>query len=1154
MVEVTEFDLVGVIPREGRVSIEASAGTGKTYALAALATRYVAESDVTIDQILVVTFGRLAARELREKIRERISYTVRALSGQIPFKEGDEVSEHLARFDSGLHRKRLEQALLNFDTSTITTIHSFAQQIRSTLGSFARLDLDAVLQDDTDEIVNEVVTDVLSVDVLRQLDSAVVHLGLKPTVRSTLVKLAKIALNNPGITVLPELRDGESEVVNDALREALAKRALLDKILEEVARRRRQRGTLSYDDVLTQLRDALSESPHAIDLLRRRFPVVLVDEFQDTDQVQWEVFERLFGSRGNGTRLIVVGDPKQAIYGFRGANVYSYLGATLMNDVEHHRLSVNYRSDGALVTGLERLLRGVTLGHSEIAFHRVRPSEEHRLRRLVSSADVALPGLSIRTALGADLSRKSGGLIAADAAREAIAIDLSCCVDNLLEDARIPQDGGAQPRRVRPNDIAVLVSRNAEAVTMQQALRNRGIAAVIRQGLSVLDTEAESQWRLLMNALALPSDPDRARRVALGWFFAHDARSIAGANDDALREVQETLLRWSEALNRHGIADFCSMVWAESNVMCNVLGLYHGDRNMTDLNQIVGLLHRGDLSRHPTPDGVLRVLDQLREIHRDDLEEDLLSQQVESEAMAVQILTIHKSKGLQFPIVCVPSMWHAVARGDFYQDFERNERILAVDRSSRWPSSRDYESRQRLTLKDAVGENLRLLYVALTRAEHQTIVWWTRVKDNQNSGLARLLFAKDGARVDSEDVEVAKFEIPPDDEVVTELRRRLVAGDRADDLTVTEIGTDWPTGSRWIDQEVCAGVDELMVAKLTRVLSGAHRRWSFSAMRPAGRAIFLGPGMRLDLADESFGDSGANDEPVEMSAYHPLDVSDSNQSDLALGTLTGGTEFGTLVHKVLQEVDFTTDDLDGALAEAIDRQMRWRGLTVDRAQLVRGLNLVIGTPLGRLFADRCLRDFGRADRLDEIGFEIRLGRRSRYANIRDIGAVLADHLSEGDPMKPWAVRVREGLIDEELAGHLTGSIDLVLRVNDFDRDGAQPRFVLADYKTNVLSDTARPPMSVDYRPTLLPKAMAEHHYPLQATLYAVALHRYLRWRVLEYDPEIHFGGVAYLFLRGMQGASNPREASSPFGVFSWEFSAALLGDLTDLLDGTLDLA
>lgn len=1154
MAEVAEFDLYGEIHREGRVSIEASAGTGKTYTLAALVTRYVAETDISIDQILVVTFGRLAARELRETIRSQIARTSRALSDLVASDDIDEITEHLASFDLALHRDRLNRALLDFDTSAITTIHSFAQQMRSILGISSGLDLEAELKDDADEIVSEVVSDVLSGDLLRGEGSEISALHLKDSVKSTLIKLAKIALGNPGITILPEPDAIASGAVHEALAEALGKRRLLDAVLKEIAHRRRQRRTLSYDDVLIQLRDVIRESRHAVEQLRRRFPVVLVDEFQDTDQVQWEIFERLFGSSGSGTRLVVVGDPKQAIYGFRGANVYSYLRATLLENVEHFRLSTNYRSDGALLSGLDRLFHGVTFGHAAIAFQSVRPSESHRLSRLVNRHSEPLPALSIRTALSQDLQRGSGNLISTDAARTTIAEDLSCVVQNLLEAARIPVAGSSETRSARPNDIAVLISRNAEAIIMQHALRERGIPAVIRQGLSILNTEAELQWRLLMSALAQPSNPDRARRAALGWFFMLGVDQICADSDEALREVQQTLLRWSDVLSHFGIVDFCSVVWSESNVMSHVLGLFDGDRKMTDLNQIVGLLHRSDQMLHMTPDSVLRALDELNGQYGGDLEEDLLSQQIESEAKAVQIMTIHKSKGLQFPIVCVPSMWHAVTRGDFYQDFDRDERVLAVDRSRPWPSSSDFRTRQQFALNDAVGEDLRLLYVALTRAEHQTIVWWTRVKDNQSSGLARVLFAGGEEPAKGNGTETVAIKIPDDALVRDILSARYVPDDASNAVSVVEVGEDRPLNLRWVDSESEEAGSQIEVAPLQRTFTRINRRWSFSAMYPVDRPHSPNSRRQFSEVAERHTRAGADDEPITPIDPDAVFKVDGQESDLPLGSLSGGPEFGTLVHEVLQEIDFTVSNLERELDDSVSRRMRWRDLRIERMTLVRGLRLMIESPLGPQFAERRLRDFGRNDRLDELGFEIRLGDGRHHANIRDIGAVLSAHLAPDDPMRVWSERVRDGLFDEGLAGHLTGSIDLVVRIPGVDAESPDARYVLADYKTNILSELSGPPKSADYRPSLLPAAMEEHNYPLQAALYGVALHRYLRWRVPRYDPGVHFGGAAFLFLRGLQGPDTPREGEKPYGVFSWRISKELISDLSDSLDGSLELS
>lgn len=1150
MVDSEGFDLLGDLRLEGRLLVEASAGTGKTYTLAALATRYIAETEITIDQLLMVTFGKLAANELRDRVRDRMVTTAAALEGDAEVTGDDPLVQFLAKEHRSIHRERLNHAIVDFDTATITTIHSFAQQVRSSLGSGAHSDLDAVLRDDTDDLLAEVVTDVLAMAVLRDDHNADDSIKVDAKWRSQLVKLAKIALNNPDIPILPDYHSSDGESDRAEYRLAQAKSALLAEILTEVANRRRVAGTISYDDILTQLRDAIRSKNSTVEMLRRRFRVALVDEFQDTDPVQWEIFEQLFGATGTHTRLVLVGDPKQAIYGFRGANVFTYLEAANLGDVERRKLSWNHRSDGALIEGLEKLFKGSTLGHSEIAFQPVNPTSSHALRRLETQNGRYLPGLDVRTAVSEDLDRTLKGEVVTESARRAIAKDLARCVHELLDQAWIPAKQETARRRARPNDIAVLVSRNSDAPVLQEALRARGIPAVIKQGISVLGTEAADQWHLLLTALARPADTQRARRVALGWFFGHSAHWVATASDEEIQDIQEKLSRWSQSLSRLGIVEFRAIVWAESGVVPTVLQGHDGDRNMTDLNQISGLLQSAARNRSLTPAALLRILDHLDEIH-DVEDDDVVARQVESEAMAVQILTIHRSKGLEFPIVCVPGMWNFVTANDFYQDPSRRERVLVVDRAAKWPDNRMSKERINLAKQEAVGENLRLLYVALTRAEHQTIVWWTRVSNNKDTGLSRLLFARDKARVDREDGTVPVFDLPPDQDVVRELIEHLGDTKHPDAIAVREIGLDTSAHSTWIDPLLPPHLSSLAVSSFHRELDRLTRRWSFSAMTPDYDGSPAQVPGRIDPNDESLGESGAADESEFSEQDLEFESFDRPRSELPLGLIPGGTQFGTLVHEVLQEVDFTGVDLEEAIHDCVTRQLLWSGLKIDPFVLSKGLSAAIMTPLGRSFGSRRLADIARVDRLDELSFELRLGQPSRRANVRDIGRVLIAHLPQIDPLRDWAQKLADGLLDIELAGHLTGSIDLVMRIRDPNDTSAEGRFFLADYKTNVLSRTGLVAEPMDYRQERLPAAMVEHHYPLQAVLYAVALHRYLRWRVPHYEPEIHFGGVAYLFLRGMIGPATPMADGQPNGVFNWSLPALLVGELSDLLDGRL---
>jgi exodeoxyribonuclease V beta subunit len=1122
------FSLVGTLP-EGRMAIEASAGTGKTFTLAGLVVRYVAEADIALDKLLIVTFTRAAAAELRDRVRTRLAEAVVALAGPGELADAEELFGFLAKTDRERRLERLRRAVVDFDAATITTIHGFAQQVLCTLGSAAPGDLEARLLEDTNELLYSVCADVLAAESVLgpAIKDALPALG-------DLRKIAAKVLTNPGINLLPDAADGGTAPV------AVRLRRLVDRTVDEVRRRRRAKGTLSFDDLLTQLRDAL-DSAAATATLRRRFQVALIDEFQDTDPVQWAIFSKLFGIRGDSSTLVLVGDPKQAIYAFRGANVHTYLEAAHRSDTERSTLGKNWRSDGALLQALERLFSGASFGDRRIEFVPVEASPEHRLLRLEDDGGAPLPALKLRLALGDDLARTAPGPIQVDSAQSAIARDLAQQAQELLETAWLPARGDdGQKRRVRPGDIAVLVGQHSESEVMQAALRQRGIPAVTTRGDSVLKSPAATQWRWLLSALARPNDPTRARTTALSWFFGWPVTKLDAADDTQLAQVQNRLAEWSDALTSRGTVELCARIWSDNDVTAVVLATSDGDRNLTDLDHIAGLLQAATAGRRPTAAGLLTLLDELEADVPEDPENDLTIRQVESEAEAVQIMTVYVAKGLEFPVVFVPTMWrqnHAVAHEVVYQDPVTKARTFDIANGPGWPPSAETRARKALADAEALGENLRLLYVAVTRAEHETVVWWTRAQKSEVTGLARVLFARTDGEIDPE-LFAGEVRLPPDDEAAAFLEPAFASAGDTINVTVTGLAED--AGSPWVDRDAPPFAGDLKLARLDRTLERPHRRWSFSAITSRGAAVWLEP------VDESLGDFGAGDEAEEAETTDTVFDASAAGSDLPLGTVFGGTQFGTLVHEVLERVDFATADLDAELRTQVDDRLRFNPWPVTSKTLVTGLRATIESPLGPLFHGRSLRDFPRRDRLDEVSFELHLADKGRAATDRDLGNLILEHLPGDDPLRPWARRLASGLFTVELAGHLTGSIDLVLRVPIPD---APARFVVVDYKTNVLAEPGRLPQSSDYNPDRLPAAMAEHHYPLQALLYSVALHRYLRWRVPDYEPARHLGGAAYLFVRGMTGRTTPVSDGNPHGVFSWQVPSPLVSALSDLLDG-----
>ena len=270
-----------------------------------------------------------------------------------------------------------------------------------------------------------------------------------------------------------------------------------------------------------------------------------------------------------------------------------------------------------------------------------------------------------------------------------------------------------------------------------------------------------------------------------------------------------------------------------------------------------------------------------------------------------------------------------------------------------------------------------------------------------------------------------------------------------------------------------------------------------------------------------------------------------------MADLPSGAQFGTLVHAALESADPLADDLMGELRAQIAEHSLWWPVSVAAADLAKALVPLHDTPLGPLAGGLTLRQIGMADRLCEMDFEFPLAGgdlRSSVPNIRlaDVGRLLADHLSPDDPLAAYAGRLTDAALGgQPLRGYLSGSVDVVLRIPDSNGH----RYLVVDYKTNWLGDADRPLTAADYSAPRMTEAMLHSDYPLQALLYCVVLHRFLRWRQPGYDPDQHLGGVLYLFIRGMCGPDTPSVSGHPAGVFSWRPPAELVIAVSDLLDG-----
>lgn len=1152
------FSVTDDLPQRGLV-IEASAGTGKTHALADLATRFLAESDVLTSELLVVTFTRAATNQLRARVRDRLIEVVDGLELDRTPGE-DPVLDLLASGDRAGHLLRLRTAIADYDALTIATIHGFAAQVRNALGVTTGLDPDARLVEETDELIGQVCADVLAAAAMD---------GRPPDDLPTAERLRRAtrhALGRPGIRLEP---DSEAKGATPA---QVLLRDLVDQTVTTVAERRRMTGTVSFDGVVSDLWNVLdgARSAAAIESIRSRFKVALIDEFQDTDPVQWKIFRKVFGERVEGS-LILVGDPKQAIYGFRGSDIETYVDA--VNDtgmVERRSMSRNWRSDSAVIAALDALFAGASFGDEAIRFQPVVAARETQARGITTRDGDPLPALSLRLAVGKGIDRtKAEREVAVGAGADAIERDLVGQVRWLLDHAALP-DGREGSRPVRPHDIAILVNTNQECTGMRDALHRQGVPAVVARGGNVLASPAADQVRRLLHAMARPSDPGRARSYALSWFGGWSAERVAAASDADLARMQEDLRDWSDRLATDQVADVLARVWSASGVVAEVLATPDGDRNMTDLEHVAELLHGATPSGRSNVAGLLATLDGVPDDDVDaELERDKTARRIESEAEAVQVMTVWSAKGLEFPVVCVPMAWRWNGGRDpvIYLDPVTNRQTYDLANGTTWPTREEAKERKERAASTMAGERLRLLYVALTRAQHHTIVWWANGQSSAKTALAKVLFARTGGAIDPDIGLGAAVAVPSDDEIVAELGDLIAASGgtiAADTIDHTPLPRD-----RWVDASATGDPSPLESARFTTRLDRTTRRWSFSAITDQAATA-------IDPHDPTLGDGAAADErSIDFEGDGPdgsvgtdPDVLASRQVDLdrsgSVGRLTrlpAGTAFGTLVHAVFEQIDFSvgTEEMGEQIGAALDAALsvhpvdltpvdgQGGGPIEGRRLLIDGIIDALGTSLGPMCHHRRLGDIGTSDRLDELAFDFRLAAADRAADLSDVGRLVVAHLEPNDPLAAWAAGLAKGGAGVQLAGHLTGSIDLVLRTAD--PTGSGDRYVVVDYKTNALGGQGRPALPDDYRRSQMNEAMVAHDYPLQALLYSVCLHRYLRWRLPGYRPERHLGGAVYLFVRGMVGSATQAGDDEPDGVFGWPIPSALVEALSDLLDG-----
>ena len=678
---------------------------------------------------------------------------------------------------------------------------------------------------------------------------------------------------------------------------------------------------------------------------------------------------------------------------------------------------------------------------------------------------------------------------------------------------------------MRAGDVAIIVETHRDARVCQQALAAAGIPCVYTGDSDIFESDAADDWLALLEAFDQPHRTGVVRAAAATMFFGETAETLDSRGDALTDEVAETLREWAGHARERGVAAIFEAAQLRG-MGDRVLSWRDGERHMTDLAHLTQLLQEvAHRERYTLP--ALRDWLRAERDQRGDGKTER-SRRLDSDAAAVQIMTVWVSKGLQYPIVYLPFAFNRyVPDPDIILFHDGDTRCLHVG----GPDSPDYHAVAKQGREEGAGDDSRLTYVALTRAQAQVVAWWSPARDEPNGGLSRLLR---GRRPGAAAVPLACTPSKiSDDDAMVRLREWADAGGPALEPSVLTPSPTLPA------DPAPTGLD---ARHFHRAIDTTWRRTSYSAL------IRLTETTGVTSEPET---SELDDEVTELALLEPPAEAGHDGIPSPMADLPRGAKFGTLIHAVLEHADPLAVDLAAELEKHLIEQLAWYPVDVPAADLASALVPMHDTPLGPLANGLTLRAIGLPDRLRELDFEFplaggELGRSGTEPRLRDVGLLMRRFMPTDDPLACYADRLTgDALGNQALRGYLSGSVDAVLRIPD----GAGHRYLVVDYKTNWLGDGDDPLTAADYDRPRLVEGMLHSDYPLQALLYSVVLHRFLRWRQPGYQPDRHLGGVLYLFVRGMCGPSTPVTDGHPAGVFDWQPPAPLVVALSDLLDG-----
>lgn len=1046
----TNFDPKTVL-LSGKNLVEASAGTGKTYSIAILVLRLLLEKEIKIQQILMVTFTNAAVAELEERIRRFTRSAYRAIDqDQKIDPDIQSVLQYAVETKGKEKTKQLLKSAANFlDETAIMTIHGFCQKTLTELAFETDQIFDSTLITNTGEIIEDEVNKfwrryittldlkILEPLIFKEVAGSKNEQKKEPPLRESIINVVRSHLAGKEYLYFNCKKEYENDeaFLKDIQSSADDFKSILIKIYchaistvsAAIKNFKLSKSILSFDDLISKMHRALSaeDNTRLIQQLQKKYKAVFIDEFQDTDRLQYEIFNTAFQ---NDTILFYIGDPKQSIYAFRSADVFTYFRARSgVNNV--YAMNTNYRSSEKMIGAMNDFFLPVP-GFDMFEFN---SDDEMEGIRYVP---VNSPSPNTKGSLLKAGQEESGISIIRKKNDDELMSLLQQQMYDLFEGPYTISERGLT-RPVHPSDIGILVRSHSQAKKVKESLSKIGITAVEVSEKKIFNSLQAKEIVFVLEAIrdVSRSNINKALLTSFTRFKIEDFKTT----DD--EKLIERFRAYKNCWNESGVYVAMSRFISDFNIAFDLLQNKpaNGDRTLSNLYQLMEILHETEYYKKLDPEELILWLKRQIEEGAD---MDEYEQRVESDEESVKIVTVHSSKGLEYNIVIAPYLDYLIKRSaERIKSFR--DPLTSKHFSARYCDLDDYQ--KQLAEQQEKQEFRRLIYVAVTRAVFKCIIF--KSKRNDDSALRGLMTGKNLRFEVSTDVEenlqprissTAKQETFP---VILPLPELQIAGNNWTKMSYTMLAAD----------------------SIYKIQTG-------------------------------------------------ISVSQSDYDEFIFKQLDKGHITGNLLHFILENISFSEADKWKYVIESAIKRFAPGKSDLYNENLVLLLNNLMNARLQTRGASFSLSEIPQNKRLHELEFDF---------PVTTFSPKVLNELSDVE------TEINVGFYSH-LEGIMNGKIDLF-----FEQNG---KYYVLDWKSNFLGNKLS-----DYDQNGLQKAMNEHNYHLQYLIYSVAVKKYLKSRIPDFSYERDFGGVFYLFIRGIR-------ESSPNGIFYRLPASQQINRLETILD------